>query len=398
MAAVTPGAPAGAATAQARRFKVLFITSWFPTASSPIDGTAIREHAMAVARFDDVVVLHCSGVDARVGTGWRLIADEDPVPTGGLRVFRLWYGRVPVRCLSYPLQLWRVVQAVRRIAADGFHPDIVHANIYESGLPAVVAARLMRRPVVIAEHFSGLPRGQLSRTELWKARIAFAAANRVLPVSRALQQGMTALGLRGRFRIIPNAVDLTLFHPAPRRDERGLKRILFVGRLLPVKGVPILLQAAAMVRAPRSAWQLDIVGDGPGREEYEHLAATLRLGETAVFHGRLPRPRIAEMMREAECLVLPSQWENFPVVVLEAMASGLPVVATRVGGIPELVDDQVGYLVSPGDAAALGRALDDLLAVSDRYDRAAIRERAQPYSPEAIGRALHDVYVECLTP
>ena len=136
-----------------------------------------------------------------------------------------------------------------------------------------------------------------------------------------------------------------------------------------------------------------MVGDGPERVPYEKSAAELGLRDQVTFHGSQPKPVIAQMMREADLFVLPSRFDNLPCVVVEALASGLPVVSTTVGGIPELVDDERGRLVPPDDPSALADALEYMLEHLEAFDRRAIGEAARDrYSLEVVGEQLSGIY------
>ena len=175
--------------------------------------------------------------------------------------------------------------------------------------------------------------------------------------------------------------------------------MLFVGNLEPLhyKGFPTLLPALAALRERNRDWQLDVIGDGPERVHYERSAAGLGLSEYVIFHGSRPKPAVAQAMREADLLVLPSRFDNSPCVVVEALASGLPVVSTTVGGIPELVDERSGKLVPPDDAVALAEALEDVLANLERFDRGGISAEARGrYSDDVVGKQLNRIYESVL--
>ncbi|MAS04774.1 MAG: colanic acid biosynthesis glycosyltransferase WcaL [Ahrensia sp.] len=138
------------------------------------------------------------------------------------------------------------------------------------------------------------------------------------------------------------------------------KRVLFVGRLDAVKGMPLLIDAFAAVLDTHPDAQLTIIGDGPARAKLEERAKTL--GKTVTFLGYQPQEEVARLLGEMDMLVLPSFAEGVPVVLMEAMASRLPVIASRVAGIPELVEDGVsGFLVPPGDLESLTARLEELL-------------------------------------
>lgn len=138
----------------------------------------------------------------------------------------------------------------------------------------------------------------------------------------------------------------------------GAGRLLFVGRLAAQKGVPVLLEALARARREEPGLSLALVGDGPGRAALEAQARALGLGGAVSFLGYRSQSEVAVHLAEASALVLPSFAEGVPVVLMEAMAAGLPVVATQIAGIPELVENGVsGLLVPPGDEEALARAM-----------------------------------------
>ncbi|MGR3540282.1 MAG: glycosyltransferase, partial [Hasllibacter sp.] len=142
----------------------------------------------------------------------------------------------------------------------------------------------------------------------------------------------------------------------------GPPRVLFVGRLDAVKGAPLLLEAFAALRDSHPDAGLDVVGDGSDRARLEARAAELGLGAAATFHGYMAQDAVARMLERADVLVLPSFAEGVPVVLMEAMASRVPVIASRVAGVPELVEDGVsGFVVPPGDLDALTRRLGRLL-------------------------------------
>jgi glycosyltransferase involved in cell wall biosynthesis len=141
------------------------------------------------------------------------------------------------------------------------------------------------------------------------------------------------------------------------------RRLLFVGRLASVKGASVLFEALEQVIPRFPDLRLTLIGDGPERGDFEQEVQTRGLGEAVIFAGYRSQAEVAAALQEADMLVLPSFAEGVPVVLMEAMAAGLPVVTTRVAGIPELVEDRVsGLLVPPGDTDALAGAICELLA------------------------------------
>lgn len=381
------------------RLRVLFVTSWYPTRDNPVAGVFVREHAKAVQLYDDVVLVHLAGARRDLRTWWHLEEELDKNLTDDIPTYRLWYRRSPVPKTSLLVAAGAMLGAVRALQSKGFCPDIVHANVYNSAVVALLAAKHWHVPLVLTEHWTGFPRRLLKLPDVLMARVAFRAASVAIPVSRDLEMAIRQYGIGGRFRVIPNVVDVGLFRPGDGLvADRPVRHLLFVGLLDPShkKGIPVLLQALSELRSKRRDWHLDIVGDGPARQDYEQMAVRLGIGDKVTFHGLQPKVEVARFMREADLFVLPSLWENLPCVLVEAMASGLPIVSTTAGGIPEIVDEESAILVPPGDAVALARALDQMLSSLNSYDRQAIARKARRFSPEVVGAAIDAVYREVL--
>ncbi len=343
----------------------------------------------------DVVVLHTAGIRSDCGTLWTIEEETDPELTEGIPTYRVAHRRMPLRT-SYVLYLLSALDAIRRVRAGDFRPDVIHVHTYGPGIPAVLGGTIFRLPVVITEQFSGFPRRAMSKREVAKARFAFRRAARVLPVCEHLKRAILAYGIRANFEVVPNTVDTEVFFPSevPRNEVRPT-RLMFVGNLEPthLKGFPTLVEALRLLRHSHKDYRVDVVGDGPERSNYERAVSRAGLSELVVFHGQKPKSDVAEMMRAADAFVLPSRYDNMPCAVLEAMASGLPVISTRVGGIPEIVDKRSGILVLPEDAAELAAALDRILSGLVRLDSMEIAASARSrYGLRAVGEQLDRVY------
>jgi glycosyltransferase involved in cell wall biosynthesis len=378
------------------RLKVLFITAWYPTKEQPVGGVFVREHAKAVQLYDDVVVLHCSESDSNRGQLWRMQQETDRRLTEDIPTYRSWYRPFPIPKIRYLIYLWTVFKAFRRIVSQGFRPHIIHAHIYEVGVPAVLIGKLYRIPMVITEHFSQFPRKTIGGIEKCKAKFVFESGEIVIPVSKSLQKSITEYGIKARFQIVPNVVNTDLFNPGSSSKKKiRLKHLIFVGALdlSHNKGVHYLLNAVALLREHRDDWHLDIVGDGPARPEYESMVQDLGLVNRVTFHGFKTREEVAELMRQASLFVLPSLIETFSLVAAEALATGLPVLATRCGGPEDFIDEDVGLLVPPGDEAALCKGLDFMLDNLYLASRKQIHQYAKGlFSPEIVGAKLHEIY------
>lgn len=364
--------------------KVLVLTTGYPTPSAPASGVFVLEHARAAALHADVAVVHLDRSHEHRGRP-RL----DRVEGAEFPTFRVTYQWSPVP-VSAAIHMGAAGWAWSAVRRSGFRPDVLHAHFFLAGIPSVVLARAGRVPLVVTEQWSVfLPEDPMELSPTLRAGASFTYRNAelVLPASNALERGIRAAGLSARrFEVVPNVVDTSLFSPRslPRNG-----RLLTVGLLYEAKGVDILLEAMTYVPDV----MLDIVGDGPRRDEYVTLAQDLGIAERVIFHGLLPKSEVAALMRQAELFVLASRYDNNPCVVIEAMASGLPVVATAVGGIPEQIDDSNGRLAPPNDPESFASEIRAALRTIATYDRDSIaRAAAERYGFDTIGARLAEIY------
>jgi len=366
--------------------RVLVAPKWYPWPEEPVLGLFCREHARALSGRHEVVVL-ASRATPSPGFGVYRLSDD---LEDGLRTMRVRYRRPRVRALAMVCQIAGMLAALVRLRREGFRPDVVHAHVFSAGLPALVLGRLSGAVVVVTEHYTGFQRGLIRGADLITARLAFTGADLVAPVSAQLGGHLRRIAPRARMRVMPNVVDTEVFTPAPHPPHDGPVRLLTVGALAEKKGHTYLLDALAALRTRREV-TLDLVGGGELREQLEEQARRLGLSEVVRFHGELPKERVAELMREADLFVLPSLHESFGCVLIEAMASGLASVATRVGGVPEVLTPEAGALVAPRDPDALAAAIEQTLG--REFDAAQLARGARDrYSYEAFARGWSEVY------
>ena len=251
--------------------------------------------------------------------------------------------------------------------------------------------------MIVSEHYTAFPRGLVAGVGRVMAKITFERAALVFPDSLDLGRSIRELGIRGRFAHIPNIVDTDAFRP---RSQTGLERtrgvrMLNVASLDEKKGHRHLLEALAVARRERPDLTLDIIGDGPLRAELESRAAALGLSDAVTFHGFREKGDVAEAMAQADFFVLSSLFENAPHVLIEAMASGLPCVATRVGGVDEMIDSRHGRLVPAADSGELAEAMLDMSRRFQEFrpDELAAHARAV-YGHDAVAKRWTEAYVE----
>lgn len=335
-----------------------------------------------------------AGVDVAVVCSTEVVADE-------FRQRGVPATVVPVRHkldLLGAAHLWPHLEAA----------DVVHTHDRRAGLLARPQARLRGAKVVHTLHglpeeiapwvgrSSAAPLAGASRSRVaWLRRgylpieSALSSLGMVITPSKALRRFLVHHGFSGtRIRVIPSAVEIHRTHPPRPRTPIAVGTI---AGLEYWKGVDLLVEACGRVSAPL---RLEVFGDGAWRERLESRALTL--GLDALFHGRVRRAE--DRLEKIDVFVLPSRADNLPIVILEAMARALPVVATRVGGVPEVVEDgRTGILVEPEDVTALAGAIDWLAQDPSRREAmgsAGARRAAELFDPEAIASRLIALYAE----
>jgi glycosyltransferase involved in cell wall biosynthesis len=198
----------------------------------------------------------------------------------------------------------------------------------------------------------------------------------------------------GRYEVVPNVVDVEAFVSRSERPAQGAntKRLLVVALLSPQKGIANLLDALAEVHQTRQDFTLDVVGDGALRPTLELLARDRLPGGVVTFHGLLERDRVAELMARSDVLVVPSVVETFGVVVIEALAAGLPVIATRAVANHEYLQDRFGIVVAPCHTGSLRDGVLTMLDAGWTVPRDAALEVARSFSESVVSQRWSEIY------
>ena len=361
--------------------KVAVVTQYFPTSHQPWAGHSAYQTLRHLATRSD---LHVFFPEATYPRHLTPVSGRRPLDrTWGppdVQVTYIPYPALPV--ISRPLNGWmiasRLLPHVRR-----FHPDIIlNYVVYPDGYAAVRIGRALKVPVVLKAIGSDLNRiadplcGAFTRSALRHADL-------VATVSHDLRNTACSLGADPtRSEAILNGCDTTVFYPQDRAAARqflGLdptaETIVYVGRLDVRKGLIELIAATAQLCLKRPTLRCYFVGEGPDRPALLEAIASHNAAWITLIPP-CPTAQVARWMAAADLVTLPSYREGCPNVVIEALAAGRPLVATNVGGIPELMDDACGRLIPPKDVPALALALEEVLdhtwsaaAISSKHNR-----------------------------
>lgn len=375
--------------------RVLAMTNLFPNPQEPNRGVFNLQQFEALTRECDLQVI--------APVAWRPWARSahPPIPFharwNGLPVSYPRYFFTPrIGRVAYALWMYCSIRGTVMRVAREYRPDVLLVTwAYPDAVAGAALARRLELPWVAKVHGSDVNVSAMVPALRRQIRWALRQASCTFAVSEPLKQRLIEIGVPARaIRVQHNGIDPDRFAVMDRVEARrklGLpldrQITLYVGNLKPDKGVLDLLEAARSMAADGGEMPLVVyVGGGSGHEPLAAGIARHGLGEAVRLAGPRPHDEIPAWIAAADLLCLPSHREGCPNVVLEALACGRPVVASRVGAVPEFVDDRSGFVVEPGEPSELARAL--RLAVARPWDPMTLRSRVLPLSWETNARAM----------
>jgi teichuronic acid biosynthesis glycosyltransferase TuaC len=392
--------------------KLLVLSHMYPYALEPTFGLFVQDQVKELARHCEVLVVSPTPLSPpavrRLRPRWARYASKPTQATlDGIEVHYPRYINppgehgFPFAALFYR---WAISGLVGKLK-NTFGFDLIHAHaICPDGFAASRIGRPMGTPVVCTIHGSDINvyphRTRLTRLVTEKA---IQSVDAIVTVSAALKENTLALGTPKRaIRVIPNGVDLERFASMDREQARAelalpqdKKILVFASRLDQSKGLSDLLAAHRTVLSHGKHCLLVLLGEGPYREHLERQANQLGLEDWVIFAGHKPHAEVAKWISACDLVVQPSVTEGSPLPVYEALVCGRPVIASRVGGIPELiVSDDYGLLVPPADPEALGDAL--LCGLEKAWDTEQIRRHGRQYTWGRVSDQLISLYEKVL--
>lgn len=375
---------------------VFFYPAWYPHRGDVMFGLFVKRHAEAVVPFVNVGVVFACGENRATGERYETVY----VKENGVHTVHIYFRKTD----SFLLNGYRYWKAVRKgyktLSAQMGSPHVNHVHVLtRAGLFPLFQKIFRGIPYLVTEHWSRyLPQNRGAYAGFLRMRFTEAIVKRayaVLPVSPRLADAMRGYGLNNeRYIIVNNVVDTDLFTPVEHGNvcTRWLHISCFDED---PKNITGLLRAFASAYAKNTQLGLTLVGDGIDLEASKRFAAGLGLAEGVItFTGLLQGEALRNEFRKHHAFVMFSRYENQPVVIIESFACGLPVVATAVGSIPEMLADHRGITVSSEDEPALAEAL--LLMGEGRFvfSREKIRRYAvEHFSFSEVGKRLYELYL-----
>jgi glycosyltransferase involved in cell wall biosynthesis len=380
------------------------VTTSFPRAPQDDRGTFVWEAVRGVRQHGAlvrVVAIHSPGSKTRESMDgvevirprylWPERLEQLQTEGGGLPIVLRKY---PWAWLAVPPFFTAQLIATARFAR-GY--DLIHAHWTLSAAAAWLSRAAHRCPIVLTVQGSDIFQAGKMPIIANLTKGVLAQCARVLCLSHSLAAATMALGVPAdKIVIMPNGVDTDRFTP-PQQPREAL--IISVGSLIERKGMKYLIQAMPRVCAQLPDYRLVIIGEGPQRAELIALAESLGVASKVQLVGIQPHAQIIEWMKRAQLFVLPSLEEALGQVLLEALATGTPCVATNIGGIPDAVSADVGVLVPPADPITLADAMVNILNDTVRWQVFSTQARVrvvENFSTHKIAAGLMDVYRQVL--
>lgn len=359
--------------------KVLVIASWYPTPDNPLNGVFFQQRARALAQCGCAVSVASAEVRLRLNgrkPGLTVCREEGVTEYRYLRrnCTPFWEEGVAKQQISMIRKIYE------QVCKDSGKPDVIHLESARCAYAAVALSKKENIPLTYMEHYSGIlnskPGSFLDRT----MKLAVETASHVFVLSSAMKRRLNPP--EEKSSMLPNAVDFSEFSVSEPAEPFTFGAL---AGLRKIKGFDILLRAFSKVHEVFPDCRLVIGGDGGDKEELLALRKELGLDESVDFCGGIPTERRSEFFAGKSAFICSSLTETFSIVVIEAFASGLPVVATKCGGPEDLVNETNGYLVEKGSAAALAEGMIRMIGNRASFSSEDIRRRAyEKYSEEIV--------------
>ena len=387
---------------------ILHLLSWFPTPDDPTLGNFC-------VRMIDALPEVCHSVILSVCDGKNMTKSFEVKEIKGAHHTHVQiYIRPPKINAIRKLKMLRMYQyGLNYIKKRFFKPDLIHLHVaYPLGQVALLWKKLFGYKYVMTEHWTIYqPQNKDVLVGGLKRKIVEIANNAelIMPVSLDLQHCMEGHGVHNRFKVIYNLVNTDMFklrqmpcidsclRTNPRgNDMQGLKkRMLHISTLRDeAKNFSGILRVVERLRQQRDDFELHVIHDYEA-PEFKTFVKEHHLEDCVIFHGKKTSAEVAEAYQNADFFVLFSNFENLPCVIVEAFASGVPVLSTAVGGIAEILSPERGILIPQGDEDALLQGMIQMLDHSSEYDKEAIRQYAlSTFSNDIIGKQIFEAYKE----
>lgn len=374
---------------------VLILSSWYPNSENTISGVFVEEQAKALIKIGINVVVFFP-YDKSIGKNQLEKKHEN-----GILTYRANTDYLKNSKISRINSVFKSIKMLKDIIKEN-EIDLIHSHVcYSAGFVAAFYKKYYKIPYVITEHMSYIKSYAAKFYNYRLFKFSYSLADKVIFVSEFLCNELIQLGFKFDKEIIGNVVDIPKISILNRARNNNEFNIIFIGLMdeTEVKGLQYFIPALSNFTKnnPQYDIRFTLVGDGKKRITYEKMCDEFGIDEVCNFVGKVPKENITDLILQNDFLVLPSVKETFGSVLIEAMACGKPVLATRCGGPNEFVNENVGTLVEPMNVKELEKGILYMINNYKNFDFNYIKKYASDnFSCETIGEKLKKTYTKVL--
>jgi glycosyltransferase involved in cell wall biosynthesis len=363
----------------------MLISSWYPSRVDPYNGDFVQRHAIAISELNQVSVIYIEG-DTAINK-WDLEVNQI---NGNLTEYRYYFPKSRIPLINFFRKITGLYQG-RKMLKD---IDLIHANVVHYHFIWLLFQSL---PYIITEHATQYHRFQSLRNAWLKKLVfkpIFRKAKAVLPVSQHLGKKLEELFGKLSIYVIPNVINTDLFYPSDRKNTTYT--FLHLSNLSEAKNIAGVLEAIKLLKQSGMYFHFQLGGNGDTLC-IEEFVKSNQLEDVIQIVPSLSHAEVSEFMRNADCFVLFSDFENQPCVLTEALASGLPFISTDVGGVKEFLPPEGGCLVEKGNVQQLVDKMADILNNQPTIEKSSLVNYAtQTFSSSHISQKINKIYNDCL--
>lgn len=377
---------------------ILIVSRGFPSPSNVMNGNFEADQAKALTKLGHKVVVF--SVDRRLRASDRRIGINHRVEEG-IDVYNFHLLPMPIKTL-YILGYFyvRLVAWLMSSYLIKYHgkPDIIHAHYLYTMPIAITLAKKFKVPCIGTEHWSYMGRDIMPKFVKFYAKRVYSKLDALVSVSNSLRNNILK-HYSIRSRVIPNMIDASQFQSSNSFVDKNRIDTNFsfisIGALVDGKRFDLLIKSFSQLQDIKAL--LTIIGDGPKKTDLIKLASDLGVQDRVYFTGRLSRDKIIQYLLNSNVFALPSDSETFGVVYIEAMALGLPIIATRCGGPEDFVDSSNGLLIDRNSLDQLTEAMCYMIEHYSDYDKALISSNTiNQFSSEKVAKQIESLYQDIL--
>ena len=356
--------------------KVFLIARGYPTKQDPTWGCFEKDQAEALSRLGHQVTI--LSVDTRFRFYWRKLGVQCDVHNNiaTYNIFLLPYALLfflpkRIKDLFYA---WQLELLYKRAVQQYGKPDAIYSHYLSNTIKAIPLKKKYHIPIVAMEHWSQMAYPKIPNNTISTAKYVYSSIDQLITVSSALKNNIfQQIGCDSI--VIPNMVGKEFHYLPSNLKKKESIQLITTGRLIPEKHFDMLIQAIANISTPKL--QLYIIGNGSEKQKLQKLVEKLQVQDQIQLLGHKSKQEIVTLLQQSDIFVLPSQSETFGVAYIEALACGLPIIATDCGGPRDIVTQNNGLLIPVNDQQALEQAIVQMSHNFNLYDKQSIAQDCQ---------------------